>query len=217
MVASLKIADTAIFYEAASKESYKIIAANIGKITANVKPKISSIIGLALNNSDTVRSLLSGKLKDDFGLFGNVVDTTIGNIINYISNNIKIHVDKSSSTAIALTITVEILSGDFKKIILVPGGSYPSRGGQVDWLEWLITRGTQVVVGDYWLFPYAKGFTRSGGNSIMKKIGSTQREAFRVDPDYAGTIDDNFITRAIEGTGSEIINAVAAEISRSLA
>ena len=48
------------------------------------------------------------------------------------------------------------------------GGSFPARGGNVDWLEWLLTRGTQVVIGDFWLFEHARGFTRSGGSSIMR-------------------------------------------------
>ena len=42
----------------------------------------------------------------------------------------------------------------------------------------------------------------------MKKIESTARDPFRVDPNYAGTADDNFITRAIEPYHDDILNIV---------
>lgn len=214
--ASLKITDTMIFYEAAKKETLKKVMSNINKITNNSKSKISSIILSALNNSSTVQSLLSGKLRDDFGLFGNVVDVTISNIVKHISENIKLQVNQSTTAGSILVISVELLPGDFNKIVSLPGGSIPSRGGPVDWLEWLLTKGTQVVVADYWIYTNAKGFTRSGGSSIMKKIESTPRDPFRVDPNYAGTPDDNFITRSLEPFHKDIISVIANEVSRSV-
>lgn len=216
MTASLKITNTMIFYEAASKETFKRALSNLNRITSNAKPKIATIISNSLNNSSTVQSLLSGKLRDDFGLFGNVVDVTIAGIVKHISENIKLQIDKSNKAGSILTISVELLPGDFSRLVSIPGGSIPSRGGPVDWLEWLLTKGTQVVVADYWLYPNAKGFTRSGGSSIMKKIESTTRDPFRVDPNYAGTADDNFITRAIEPYHDDILNIVASELSRSI-
>lgn len=214
--ASLKITDTMIFYEAAKKETLKKVMSNINKITNNSKSKISSIILSALNNSSTVQSLLSGKLRDDFGLFGNVVDVTISNIVKHISENIKLQVNQSTTAGSILVISVELLPGDFNKIVSLPGGSIPSRGGPVDWLEWLLTKGTQVVVADYWIYTNAKGFTRSGGSSIMRKIESTPRDPFRVDPNYAGTPDDNFITRSLEPFHKDIISVIANEVSRSV-
>lgn len=214
--ASLKITDTMIFYEAAKKETLKKVMSNINKITNNSKSKISSIILSALNNSSTVQSLLSGKLRDDFGLFGNVVDVTISNIVKHISENIKLQVNQSTTAGSILVISVELLPGDFNKIVSLPGGSIPSRGGPVDWLEWLLTKGTQVVIADYWIYTNAKGFTRSGGSSIMRKIESTPRDPFRVDPNYAGTPDDNFITRSLEPFHKDIISVIANEVSRSV-
>jgi hypothetical protein len=215
--ASFRITDEKIILNAIREDLNKKIQSSIQKITQDVKPKISTIISKALNDSNTVQSLLSGKLKDDFGLFGNVVNVTMVNIIKEIANNISIKISLSNKSNAILTTTLEILpTEDYAKIISVPGGSFPSRGGNVDWLEWLLLRGTQVVIGDFWIFRNAKGFTRSGGNSIMKRIESVPREPFRVDPNHAGTVDDNFITRSIQSVSDDILNALAASVDRSI-
>jgi hypothetical protein len=214
MKASLKIKSDRVFYEASSEEMYKQIQKNIVSIQNKVKPQISSIILNELMNSNTVNSLLAGKLKDDFGLFGNVVNVTVNNIVNTISQNIQIQITRSKKAGSILTIAVNLLPQNISELFSVAGGSFPSKGGNVDWLEWLLTRGTQVIIGDYWLFPNAKGFTRSGGTSIMKRIESKPREPFRVDSNYAGSPDDNFITRAIESVADDILDAVAIQLER---
>lgn len=198
----------------------KQINAKISKvlplIASSVKPEVSSVILRVLLQSPTVNSLLSGKLKDDFGLFGNVVNTTVNNILTVISEGVNVKLEKSKTAGSIVTTTLEILPyADFDKIISVAGGSIPARGGNVDWLEWLLTRGTQVVIGDFWLFEHAKGFTRSGGSSIMKKIQNKPRDPFRVDPNFAGTIDDNFITRAIQSASDELSKILGSAVNRS--
>lgn len=218
LTGGLKITGDKIFYEAMRQETYKRIQNNLSKISSKVKPNISNIISKELNNSSTVIELLGGKLKDDFGLFGNVAKVTIANIINHLSENINIIITKSAAAGSILTISVELLSGDITKLIAVPGASFPVRGGtgSIDWLEWLLTRGTQVIIGDYWIYPNAKGRTRSGGDKIMQKISGKARDPFRVDPNYAGTINDNFITRSVESVADDILNVVASEIERTI-
>lgn len=213
---NIKVTNEFILYEAANKKIQKKISSILPNVSNSIKPKVSSIINNALGNSSTTQSLLNGKLKDDFGLFGNVASLAIENIIKHISENIIVNIENSKKAGSILTVSITIPTGDMKAIINVPGASYPSKGGQVDWLEWLLTRGTQVVVGDFWLFPYAKGFTRSGGNSMMAEIKSVARDPFRVDPGHAGTLDDNFITRALEPVSEEILQVAVNAIIRSL-
>jgi len=215
MPASLSITDDRIFMQAASAESQKLINSKLNFIQNNVTRQASAIILASLSNSDTVQSLLSGSLRDDFGLFGNSVQVTVNNIVKYVSQNIKIKIEQYKSGGFIFRITVQLLSSnDLQNIIEVPLGSFPSRGGMVNWLEWLTTKGSQVVIGDYWVYPYAKGKTRSGGTKIMNKLTSPQGEPFRVDPKYAENADSNFITRAIEDVADEILNIVALEVEK---
>ena len=212
---SLKISNDIIFYEAAEKETGKRMQSLIPVIENRIRPEVSSIILKALSDSPTVQSLNSGKLKDDFGLFGNVANVTIVEITKYISENIKISINQSRQAGSVFKLAIDIPAGD-KNLIKITGGSIPAKGGPVNWLEWLLTRGTQVVIGDFWLFPHARGKTRSGGNSVMVEIKTTPHEPFRVDPNFAGTLEDNFITRSIESVGEEILNVAAVAFSRSM-
>ena len=64
--------------------------------------------------------------------------------------------------------------------------------GDLHWLDWLLTRGDEIIVADYYYNP-ATGIGRSRlGN--MKQGGF-----FRVPPQYSGTTTDNFVTRALNG------------------
>jgi hypothetical protein len=82
----------------------------------------------------------------------------------------------------------------------LPGGSYTSSGklggGDVTWLSWLLEKGTQVVIGDFWVFPDPEGITRAG--SVMQKVSQKHPEGFRVDSSFSGTPQDNFVTRALQ-------------------
>lgn len=214
MKGSMKIVDMKVLYNAASLESYKLIRSNLPIIENATKKNASSIILASLNNSETVQSLLSGSLRDDFGLFGNTVQITVNNIVKYIANNIKVNIQQSKKNRSEYTISVSLLKmNDIKNLIEVPLGSFPSKGGMVNWLEWLTTKGTQVILGDYFIYPFAKGKTRSGGTKVMQKIASSS-QPFRVDPKHAGNENDNFIRRAILDVEDEIINAIAEQIQR---
>lgn len=214
---SAKIKDIKMLYEAASTQSRQLITKKMPIIENNVRNKIKPIILSSLNTSDTVQSLLFGTLKDDFGLFGNTVQITITNIVKYISDNMIIRIRQSSKNRAAYTITAELIkAGDIENIVSLPLSVFPSTGGEVHWLEWLTTRGSQVILGDYWIFPYAEGRTRSGGTKIMKKLVSSSGEPFRVDPEYAGTPGNNFIRTAILDVEDEILNVISLEIQRAV-
>lgn len=212
---SIKIKDKRAIYSAASLESHRLITANRNIIESNVRRKVSSLIYTSLSNSQTVQSLLSGTLRDDFGLFGNTVQVTLNNIIAYISNNIHLNISPAKRDRSLFTISLELLkSSDMENIISLPMGAFPSKRGEVHWLEWLVTKGTQVVLGDYFIYPYAKGKTRSGGTKVMQKLVSSSGKPFRVDPQYAGTLNDNFIRTAVFDVEDEILNAISLEIQR---
>ena len=71
-----------------------------------------------------------------------------------------------------------------------------------------------MVIADYALFDGAKGRTRSGGSSVM--IPVVNNAPFRVDPEHAGTIADNFISRALDPAKDEIGKLIINEMQRSI-
>jgi len=211
----LKITDPKVFSNIISSDFNKKVGGNLPKIASKVKPQVSKIISDALYSSPTTQSLLSGSLRDDFGLYGNVANITINNIIKHFSENIELNI-KSGGKNMAAVILIDVMPSNFETVAKLPVGYFlSSKQRPVPWLDWLITKGTQVVVGDFWMYDNAKGRTRSGGNKVMIPIGRKAKEPFRVDPSHAGTIDDNFITRALDPVADDIIRIIAAEFIRS--
>jgi len=204
-----------VFEDAIRKELIKALFGKINIITNNLRPSISSLVNIELMASQTVTELLSGKLKDDFGLKPAEAANAIGGIINALAENFQIKVLTGSNQYVA-RLSVEVLPTSFSLSALPVGGSYQSTGGSVDWLQWLLTRGTEVIIGDYWLFEHARGRTRSGGREIMVPLKNYTGEPFRVDPSHAGTEASNFVTRALEPTFPRIVEMVAKEIKRVL-
>lgn len=209
----LKIVDDSVFYQIVSSDIKKGVQKNLGQITKRVQAKVSQIIANALQNSPTVKSLLSGSLRDDFGLYGNVAKTTLTNIVNYFAENIDLKVQGGSKNTPS-TININVIPSSFESVAQLPVGYFlSSKGRLVPWLDWLLTSGTQVVISDFWMYEPARGKTRSGGPKVMIKIGKNSRNPFRVDPAHAGTLDDNFITRALEPVADDIITVVATEFA----
>jgi hypothetical protein len=207
--ANLKIVDTDVFAVAAMKEASKIKF----NLTKDIKPEITAIITQAIMNSPTVKDLQSGKLRDDFGLFGNLVDTAVDNIIKILVQNIDLQVTNSSKKKSGSSVSLKLIPDDISALHSVTGGTYQTGNGEtVNWLEWLLTRGSRVVVKDFWLFQHAKGKTRSGGKEVMVKISKTKRDPFRVDPTHSGTPKDNFITRAINSVRDDIMLVVSSSV-----
>jgi hypothetical protein len=73
--------------------------------------------------------------------------------------------------------------------------------------DWLLLQGTRVVVSDYSVEEVESEDSRSG-DAIMKKGGF-----FRVDPEFAGTAFDNWITRVIISQAGEILQTVGKNIA----
>lgn len=85
---------------------------------------------------------------------------------------------------------------DFKNLLSLPQGHTPIFGGDLHWLDWLLKRGDSIIIANYQYNP-GTGLGRSGlGNMISG--GS-----FRVPPQFSGTQDDNFVTRALIGSSQE--------------
>jgi hypothetical protein len=84
----------------------------------------------------------------------------------------------------------------FANLLALPAGHTIYQDGDLHWLEWLLKRGDSIIVTNYTYNP-SSGLGRSGlGNMIPGG-------AFRVPPQFSGTEDNNFITRALIGPVQE--------------
>ena len=171
------------------------------KAKTKIHAKIINLIIKALSDSPEIISLQSGSLKYDFGLDFDPTQEIIYAVANstyvYFKN---FRFNKNSVTNI---LSVYIQPEDFRN--LLSSGSaqvITSDGVVIPWLSWLLTAGNAVVVTQYHVDYGSYNTSRSGG-AIMKPGGF-----FKVDSEFSGTVDDNFITRAIKGYESQITDII---------
>ena len=118
--------------------------------------------------------------------------------------------EKTTSPAVILELTTEngglevnFQPSTFDNLIGLPEGHVKYSDGDLHWLNWLLNAGDTIIIVNYQYNP-ATGMGRSGlGTMIPGGV-------FRVPPQFSGTSDNNFITRALLGTTQEdqIINLI---------
>lgn len=168
---------------------------------AEIKIAASNIIMDGIKNSPTVASLLGGELKYDFGLTSTEVSTAINKMLSIIHRNIGIDINFNDS---GLSMTIQIGVSD-EYINELSEISYDSNGHDIRWMEWLLTKGTTVVVNGFEV-KYLDKFSEASRNGyvIMIPSGGT----FRVNPQYAGNVGSNFISRVIEDVSPKLASVL---------
>ena len=189
------------FYAEASKELRKIFEAASPKIQADV----INIVVDALMDCPEIKSLQGGKLQFAFGLpDADVVTTIVYAIAN--STRVKFKNFKFTKSTVSNVLSVYIQPTDMRNILgLEEAYVETEMGEELPWLQWLLLRGDEVIIVDYHVL-YRDGAGRSGG-AIM-----VPRGVYKVDSQYSGTVEDNFITRAISKEIGKIVEAVGKNI-----
>ena len=171
----------------------KIISRSLGSIISSVK----SLIPTWIVAQPEIQSLLSNdpsSLAGQFGIPGNkpmivnkiiksVMDATETKFIKYSSN-------------LSGGLELRFQPATFANLLGLPEGHVAYNGTNLHWLDWLLKRGDNIIVVNYQYNPQT-GFGRSG---LGNMVGGG---SFRVPPEFSGTDDNNFITRAFIGQTQE--------------
>lgn len=159
-------------------------------------------------------SLVRGELMAELGLEN--PESRMAAVIGRIKESVQVVAKPVRIVGKTLTggITGELLREDFEDILSLAEASYVSQpsGAHIPWLGWLITGGDQILVFDHRI-TYdltANQALRSRSGAALMIPGS----GWRVPPEYAGTIDSNFLTKAFDLPGVEklIVDIVVSEI-----
>jgi hypothetical protein len=160
---------------------------------------IKNIVIENIRRQPEYSSLKFGELRGMLGIANaGDVDTILTEL-----EDMKIKIKKPSASAKGIDARIEInmVRDGFAQLLSSPAASFVSeKGYPVDWLQWLLLRGNDSVVIGYRYSPEVSPFSRTG-QGIMEKGNSF---IFRVPPDYAGTVDNNWITRGIDDALPEI-------------
>lgn len=186
-------------------EIYKTLSSMINSLIKKNKNHVISLFKPAINNwirsQPEINSLLSegifGSLNAQFGLPFGSADSAVNKIVQSITDTLNIDI-KNIDKSLRGHVVFNFQQSDFGNLLgLSAGQVITERGTDLHWLDWLLTKGDTVIVIGYQYVPDNKG--RSGGGLMYS--GS----AWRVPPQFSGTNDNNFITRAFDGREQEVI------------
>ena len=180
----------------------KHLQGQLPKIEAVCKQLLDSAIKL----SSTYQSLRqpTGQLRQELGIeHPQVIDQLM-----------QIWVDSLRATLIvrpkSLIVEVKAVSeySDLIKVAFHPLASYRTeKGAMIEFMRWLLFVGTQPVIEDHYVKranPYEMQFSRTDSLIMREKRGAF----YSVPPQYAGTIDNNFIVKVCQDIQSEIFTAI---------
>ena len=186
----------------------------ITKSYNGIRSRVSSLVRDAVLKSPTTLSLLSGQLKADFGLTTELANVAVSSLVVLVGDNVQVDFVKKKKTGLNFSILIALDAIDKIDIKAVVGGSYESYGENgvsvINWLEWLLTKGTQVIIPGFSV-EYVNSPNSRSGLAVMQEGG-----AFRVAPEHAGILTDNFITRAIIGVSPQIATIIKEELKKAL-
>lgn len=198
MTLSINITDS---IDTISKNINQGIATYINRVlTRKQNTLISSARNLAeswISSQPEIVSLKSYSPSSLVGLFGipgnteSIVSAIISSVVNSI--NIKfVPYNRNLQGGLELNFQPE----NFSNLLGLPQGHTRIENGDLHWLDWLLMRGDNIIVVNYQYNP-STGLGRSG---LGNMIGGG---SFRVPPEFSGTDNNNFITRALIGSTQE--------------
>lgn len=178
----------------------------------NIESKIKSIIKTALQNEPEYSSLISGELRREFGIENTSnVDIAIDNMVNSII--IESQPTRITQSGLLGGIKLSVIPRELNGIIDQSSAFVVDnqRGYSLPWLEWLLTRGGDIIVRNFEV-KYGNNPRSRSGDAIM--ISSSN--SWRVPAQFSGTTGNNWITRALSTTESKILQLLRSEFEGSL-
>lgn len=176
----------------------------VNRSISPITNKVKDLVKKALQNEPEYQSLKSGELRREFGIEDtNNVDMVINKLVDTLIVETKPITINSQGLIGGLKLTM--IPSDFGGVIGAEEAVVVDsvRGYSLPWLEWLLLRGSQIIVRDYEVKVGANPYSRSG-DAIM--VSSSKN--WRVSPEFAGTVTDNWTTRALSTIDDQISKIV---------
>ncbi len=181
------------------------------KVINNIRNDISYKLKSVFTNAPEYDSLIGAELGKEFGIPSSDAINKLDKIINVLADDIEVKFTRFSvrGSIIYGGIQVYIIKDDLKSILSLSEGFVKTDKGQdLPWLDWLIVQGDKIIITDYEIKYGNYSNSRAGGAIMSKSSGGI----WRVPPQFSGTINDNWITRAIDNASTYLENLINAAI-----
>lgn len=168
---------------------------------STIKRELPNIIKTAIENTPEYSSILSGKLKYEFGIPDSSIK--LNNLIDIWIENIRYPYMKPTimGNKIKSTFEVNAIRVDFAEVLYSNDALVIDniRGYNLPWLEWLLLEGNKTIISKQEVVIGPNNFSRTG-NAIMRD----SNKSWKVPSEFSGTVTNNWITRAIDGVEGNI-------------
>lgn len=149
----------------------------------------------AIVSEPEYQSLLSGRLRYEFGI--PEAAQKVNDIVNIWANNVIVNVTPITLSGSGLKggFSIGMIQSNYEDVLtsdsaLVFDGLSKA---VLPWLEWLLLYGNKIIVKNYTVQVGPNPYSRTG-LAIMKP----SKENWRVPPEFAGTQNNNWVTRALD-------------------
>ena len=188
---------------------------NAIKINNAIKKRVQDTIRHMLILAPEVMELMGGSLQGQLGVtdprgrLTAIVDTWV-EIIEVSTDTYKLNKEGP-----LLEIQIRAIREDYSDVLSLPESSYESVTARgmfvIDWLRWLLLEGDKTIV-NYSFLPGNLRGSRTGLGIMVRKQG----RRWSIPPQFRGTEQDNFATRALSDLDKHIGIIVRSELKRIL-
>ena len=150
----------------------------------------------AISNSPEWISLKTGVLREEIGL---AEDSKLGELLQIWERGVNVIAKpvRRKGSGLVGGFKIMAIQGDFEDVLGDAAATYNTEKGQViPWLEWLLKKGDAIIIRDYSIDLTLPQYSRTGGAIMVKSTG--RKSGWHVPTDFSGTIQSNFVTRAID-------------------
>lgn len=175
-----------------------IANSNISQGRSKAESQVKSLVASWVLSQPEMLSITSsqlGSLAGQFGIPAGQSISAINSISLSVSNSVTISFTKFNRNLVG-DFTINIQPQGFQNLLSLPDGHVFFSGGDLHWLDWLLTKGDTIIVANYQYTPQS-----GAGRSRLGYM--TSGSFFRVPPQFSGVAENNFITRAITGKQQE--------------
>lgn len=184
----------------------------IKKAMSDIDTRVKIVVKNAIQQEPEYTSLKSGQLRAELGISD---PSNIDKVIDAIVDNSKITHSPVRAGQMGLIGGFQynlIKADDMGGVIYTDIGSvFDAKGYYLPWLQWLLYEGGRPLVKKFRVQMGPSKNSRSG-MAIMVR----DRANWHIPPQFAGTITNNWITRAIDRLDSEIINIIQTSIEKRI-
>lgn len=160
--------------------------------------RVKYLIPFWIKEQPEITSILDegifGSLNAQFGFIQGTASEAVDAICFSVANAVQVEFYVKDNLEGGITLNFQ--PNDFYNVLGIPQANIPALSGPLPWLHWLLTQGTATIISGYEYKPDNSG--RSGGGTM------TSGRAWRVPPQFSGTLENNFITRALQNREKEL-------------